>query len=367
MGNAAVASIYVRAVLARDPLSVLYTVVGCALAAAVAIFQFTVFSSFIAAAAVGPHVLGGDVWVSAHGVHAFEFSSPIDDGFGEELLRYFPGAQVRRVAFAFVPWISPDGGHSSLALIGADHLSIPPSTVDIDRHDSAILEVPDTGGAAQVGAASMDVRYGHADLTTFLGAPYGLSNFEQARLIMGFPPNSASFLVFDLPSHYPADNLDHEINLARNRFPDLSISTSNSFAFNSAWYWVEKTGAGIAIMLGAALASLLMLIVLSNGISRLVQRRRSDLLSLRGAGATNEMLIAILALSGLALTGCAVFIALLIVPMLNLILNSLIPWVRITPVVFAFALGMTLLSGITGFLSSLNEVRRLPLSEIFRS
>jgi hypothetical protein len=65
--------LFLRAVLAKDWLFLLMTLAACAIAAVVAMFQYSVYTSFLRSSAVVVTTLGGDFWVTSAIVGCFDF------------------------------------------------------------------------------------------------------------------------------------------------------------------------------------------------------------------------------------------------------------------------------------------------------
>lgn len=167
-------------------------------------------------------------------------------------------------------------------------------------------------------------------LPTFLGAPYVVTDFEQARTILRMEPGSAAFLVFDKPGEDHAP-LQTALDAAQARYPELTLRTAEAFAASSSVYWQRKTGAGSAILLAAVLAALLMVILLANGVSRFLQRYAQDLLSMlgHGAGVREVWLVA----GGIAVVVAATTLLAMMIftPLMIAAARPLLPWVFFVP------------------------------------
>jgi hypothetical protein len=105
------------------------------------------------------------------------------------------------------------------------------------------------------------------------------------------------------------------------------VLSAEDFSASSARYWQQKTGAGMAILLAAALAGLLMAILLTNGVLRFIQRYHHDLISLLGHGANQREITIIVA--GIASIVAVVTMAgaLLATPIIIVLFRPLLPWV----------------------------------------
>ncbi len=325
--------LFVRSVLVRDWRFFAMTVVSCSVAATVASFQYAVYNSFRTASAVIPRVVAADFWVAAASVECFDFPSPFSEDYAGALTRDMPTASMRRIAFGFVPWNSPSGRRGNVALVGIDGwqidgaplspLGFVANQADLWRLD---LAEPNARRDASIGGETLTFEGTVGSLSTYVGAPYVIADFETARRILRMEPNSVAFLAGSFGPDSPADFAAVSTSLAA-RHPDIALFTRADFARSSADYWQNKTGAGLAIGLAAILAALLMVILLANGVLRFVQRYYSDLISLLGHGAARGEIAAIVSAVAVAITLVSLAGALVLAPTLTMVFKPLLPWV----------------------------------------
>jgi hypothetical protein len=324
------AVLFIRTVLLRDWRFLFITVTSCTVAATVATFQFSVYNSFRQASAVVPRALAADFWIKAESVECFDFPSPFPEDYGPALARYMPDARLRRVVFGFAPWRSPEGRRGNVAVVGIEDAGISPTGFVANASDLVRLDIP-AGSPLPVEASIGDVTLTYQrsvdTLPTYLGAPYILADFETARRLLRMDPTSVAFLAGYRDGAPPADFLESAAQ-AQRLFPDVAIVSAEDFSDSTIAYWQNKTGAGLAIGLAAVLALLLMILLLSNGVLRFIQRYYSDLLSLLGHGADRRDISRIV-------TGVALVVALwtlagsaIATPFLVYAFEGLLPWTR---------------------------------------
>lgn len=324
---------FVRAVVVRDWRSLMVTLVTCAVAAVVTAFQYQVYTSFVRAGAAGPSYIGGTLWVGAGSIECFDFPGVISEDYAGPLARHFPAGSVRRVAFGFAGWTSPTGQRGNVAVIGLDGAAADDGTPLTDKtfvaeaSDLARLDLMGIPGeVATLGGQTMTLGGTTDRLPTFLGAPYIITEFEQARTILRMEPGSASFLVLD--DRAQAGPLpDAGWHEARARYPELLLASADQFASSSSRYWQRKTGAGSAILLAAVLASLLMMILLANGVSRFLQRYSQDLLSMLGHGGGEREVWLVAGGIALVVAGATLTAMMLLTPLMIAAARPLFPWV----------------------------------------
>ncbi|MGL4542664.1 MAG: hypothetical protein ACRCUI_09165, partial [Polymorphobacter sp.] len=237
-----------------------------------------------------------------------------------------------------------------------------------ERSDLARLQLTGAGAPADasIGGKAVQLAETTDRLATFLGAPYVIMDLEAAREILGYPADTVAVLAVRFVDGPPAD-LDHPLQPNSKRFPELGVHTGKGFAASSSAYWQNKTGAGAAILLAAVLASLLMALLLVNGVGRFVQRRQSDIISMLGHGASPAHIAALLMAMAAFLIAGSLAQALLFVPLVVRAADGLLPWVAFKPVDAGFALAISLACLVASLFAAHRELERFPADAIFRS
>ncbi len=327
-GSTAAPRLFIRTVITRDGGFLAVTLLSCAVAAIVATFQYSVYTSFVRASAVVPRVLGGDFWVTAATVECFDFPDPVSEDYAAALARYVPGATFRRVVFGFATWRSPTGRRGNVAVVGVDGTGLPDSGFAVDQSDLLRLDlsggVPDRYQQGSISDTTLHLARTVDTMPTFLGAPYVIVQFERGRELLRMDPSSTSFLIGNFAGH--AKDMAVVQRDAARRFPEVTLLTARDFEASSARYWQKKTGAGMAILLAALLAGVLMAILLANGVLRFIQRYHHDFVSLLGHGADQRDITWIVAgIAGL-IAAVTMVAALLITPVMIVSFRALLPW-----------------------------------------
>lgn len=321
--------LFSRITVTRDWRFLSVTIISCAVAAVVASFQYSVFTSFLRAGAVIPRTVEADFWIVGSTVECFDFPDPFSEDYAAALARFTPDARYRRVVFGFAPWRSPTGRRGNVAIVGIDDSGLPDTGFAVDRSDLSRLDLPAQTGAyseATIAGTTLHMAQVVDNLPTFLGAPYVLVPFEQGRRMLRMDPNSTSFVIGNYGSATPRDFAAMRYQ-AEKLFPDVSLVSGAEFEQSSSLYWQRKTGAGAAILLAAVLAALLMVILLANGISRFIQRYHRDLLSLLGHGASEREVGSIIMMVAVLIAVVTGVAAVAVTPLAILSTNFMLPWV----------------------------------------
>lgn len=371
-----VAILFVLAVLRRDWRFLAITIISCGVATTVATFQYAVFNSFRHASAVIPRMVEADYWVSAASVESFDFPTPFAEDHAAILAQAFPEGSTRRIVFGFAPWRSPSGRRGNVALVGIENLhsaGVPVGMLgfvanhsDLARLDLADPSAPSSPVEATVGHRSLQFAGTVDSLSTYLGAPYLLVELDTARAILGLGPTDVSFVAGTSGLAEQAD-IGRQLAVLNTLDPEIVVRSAGDFATSSADYWMRKTGAGLAIGLAAVLASLLTVILLSNGVLRFVQRYFADLVSLLGHGAAKRDIAAIIRGITLVVAVVTLLFALLVTPVMVFAFQPLLPWVAFTPADLAAPLAATLLSFAVALLSARTSLAGFAPDAVFRT
>jgi len=371
MRSASAPLLFVRAVLVRDGRFLLVTLTACAVAAVVAMFQYSVYTSFLRSSAVVPRLLGGDFWVTAATVECFDFPDPFNEDYAAAVARYVPGASFRRVVVGFASWRSPLGRRGNVVVVGLDDSGLPDDGFIADRSDLARLDLRPAAPArlqlASISDTTLHLEAVVTSLPTFLGAPYVLLPLDRAREVLGMDASTTSFLIGRLPGGRRSGDLATTTAEVARALPDIARVSAPEFAESSARYWQRKTGAGLAILLAAVLAALLMAILLSNGVLRFVQRYHHDLVSLLGHGATQREITRIVAAIATLIAAVTLVTAMLATPLLIAGFRPLLPWVAFHPADALLPMAAVLLSLGVALLAARRAIAAFAPDVVFRS
>ncbi len=366
LGNAPL--LFIRTVVARDWQFLSFTLLACVVAATVATFQYSVFTSFLRAGAVIPRIVGADFWIIATSVECFDFPDPIAEDYAEISQQFVPAARYRRVVFGFAPWRSPAGKRGNVAVVGIDGLNLSQTSFIADQSDLARLDIVDqsTGTEATIGRETLTFARSVSNLPTFLGAPYVMVPFDKARQILGIEAGTTAFLIGNYGAGERPNLAVAQAAMAK-AYPEVTLISGDDFSRSSSLYWQKKTGAGAAILLAAILAALLMVILLANGISRFIQRHHDDLLSLLGHGASEREISTIITGVSLMIAGATLVAALILTPIMLMIANPLLPWTAFQIGDIGFTLAATAAALVIAALSSRRAIAAYGPDAVFRS
>ncbi|HEX3431183.1 MAG TPA: hypothetical protein VHT03_09870 [Rhizomicrobium sp.] len=313
-------------------------------------FQTSLFISFWNTGALIINKMDGTVWVHPRGVECFENPAALDTRY-EWLLRGQSGVRaVNKAILGFVPWKGANGRWIDVTLVGYSRIAERPQTVFFDRTDSSRLGtlVGDSAEAAGHRVYLGGTLHGYS---SFLGLPYVLADYRTAESILGFPDERTNFFILDVTGD--PEKVARKIQAS---FPELEIVSKSKMAFKSSLYWVERTGAGAAIMTAAVLALVVGFVFSFFSVQRFIDNIRYDLVTLLLLGADRGLLawwiIPFCATIGIAASIGGAFA---VFPF-TFFVRFQIPWVHAIPSVLTASIAV---GGATAIIASALAVRSI--------
>jgi putative ABC transport system permease protein len=314
------------------------TVLGVSFAVFLMVFQGSLLTGFLRAASRLIDASDSDIWITARGVQAFEFGTPIESRV-REMAAGVPGVlETSRVCMAFAVYRTPNGKQQVVALVGADRnvgkrFPVPdvPGSAEGMSPDALLYDVSDRD-LIQVTAlpAEVEVNRHHASIEqqiegygAFLGVPFLFTSYRNATRFMGFGPEEAMYVLLRVDRGYSTSEVQQHL---RQRLPEVDVLTRDEFARKSRTYWTIKTGAGGAILTAALLGFLIGLVVVSQTIYANTLENIEEYATLKALGASQAFVARIVLTQALICGVAGSFLGLLaVVPSMSYI-KSLIPW-----------------------------------------
>src|SRR5713226_3973848 len=240
------------------------TVLGVSFAVFLMVFQGSLLVGFLRAASRLIDASDSDIWITARGVQAFEFGTPIEG-----------------------------------------RVTAMPAEGEVNRHRASIERQIEGYGA-------------------FLGVPFLFTSYRNASRYMGVGPEEAMFVLLRVDKGYSTSDVQQNL---RQRLPEVDVLTRDEFARKSRTYWTIKTGAGGAILTAAVLGFLIGLVVVSQTIYANTMENIEEYATLKALGASQAFVARIVLTQALICGAVGSVLGLLaVVPSIGYA-KSLIPWI----------------------------------------
>lgn len=321
----------------------------------------------------------GDLWVTTFGAKSFEDGGVLLSDRERHQALATPGVQsVVPLVVAFAEWRKPEGGSSRVVVVGSDSDDkglVPwsltegtledikaPDAIAVDRSYLNELGINGVGDTAQVASGRVKVRALTEGIRSFTQAPYAYTTLNRARQLLGADSDKITFLLVKLA---PGANIDEvKANLAA-RLSSADVLTKDEFRARSLKQWLFRTGAGLALIGGALLGSLVGTVIVAQTLYSSTKDHIHEFATLRALGSSkgyiHKVILAQAGFSAVIGYALGMMIALLI---LYVSRNSALPLVM-TPGLafwlFALTVGMCAISA----LSAIVKVTKIDPATVF--
>jgi putative ABC transport system permease protein len=312
---------------------------GVSFAVFLMVFQGSLLAGFLRAASRLIDASDCDIWITARGVQAFEFGTPIE-GRVREMAAGVPGVlETSRVCMAFAVYRTPNGRQQVVALVGADpHVGkrfpvpdmpglaeqVSPDAVIYDVSDRDLIGVTALPAEVEVNRHRAVIEQQIDGYGAFLGVPFLFTSYRNAARYISFGSDEAMYILVQADAGHAVSDVRQGL---RQRLPEVDVLTRDEFAHKSRMYWTVKTGAGGAILTAAVLGFLVGLVVVSQTIYANTMENIEEYATLKALGASQAFVARIVLTQALICGAVGSILGLLaVVPSISYA-RSLIPWI----------------------------------------
>lgn len=320
----------------------------------------------------------GDLWVVPFGTKSFDDPSFLI-GHEKYAVLSTPGvAGAEELVVGFAAWRKPKGGTTAVLLVGSDHENgtlkpwnvvegsvaelAAPNSVAADDTYFADLGVESHGDSAEVNNARVQIGAVTHGIRSFTTLPYVFTSLQRARTLLGAGGNQASYTLVSLDSDSDLETVRSDLQA---RLKDREILTQAEFRKRSVDYWLFQTGAGAALIAGAALGMIVGVVIVAQTLYSSTKDHLNEFATLRALGASAGYIHKVILIQALmsAVLGYGV----------GMILSMLVIWaskdttllIVMTPglalLLFALTIGMCVIAAI----SAIFKVTRIDPAGVF--
>lgn len=319
-----------------------------------------------------------DLIVTTYGAKSFEDGGLLLGDRERHQALATPGVEsVVPIVVAFAEWRKPEGGSSRVVLIGADADDqglVPwsltkgtiedikaPDAIAVDQTYLSELGVNGIGDTAQVANGRVKIRALTEGIRSFTQSPYAYTTLSRARQLLGADDES-TFLLVKLA---PGANISEVQKDLAHRLDSADVLTKDEFESRSLKQWLFRTGAGLALIGGAILGSLVGTVIVAQTLYSSTKDHIHEFATLRALGSSRgyiyKVILAQAALSAIMGYVLGMAIALLI---LYFSRNSSLPLVM-TPGLAFWLFALTLFMCAISALSAIVKVTKIDPATVF--
>lgn len=287
--------------LFHDKVSLAVTIVGILFSVVLVAIQLGIYAGTSRIITSVIDHAEGEIWIAAYGTKSVEETGVLTGNERYTALSTPGVARVYPIVSAFSSWKKPDGSSQLCVVVGTeladsglrpwnivegslDTLKLP-DAVAIDKTYFKYLGVDGAGATAEIANNRVRVTALTFGIRSFTTTPYIFTTLNRARKLQGMPPDSASFYLVRLAEG--ADEAAVQAELQR-RLPDLDILTKAELKRRSIAYWLFGTGAGIALIGGALLGTLVGTVIVAQTLYSSTKDHLKEFATLRALGSSSS-------------------------------------------------------------------------------
>ncbi len=320
-----------------------------------------------------------DLWVTTFGAKSFEDGGLLLTDRERHQALATPGvASVVPLLVSFAEWRKPEGGSTRVVLVGSDaddNGLVPwslsqgtledikaPDAVAVDSSYLADLGISGIGDTAQVASGRIKVRALTDGVRSFTQSPYTYTTLNRARHLLGADSDRTTFLLVKVAEGANIETVQTDLG---RRFQTAEVLTTEEFRTRSLKQWLFKTGAGLALIGGALLGSLVGTVIVAQTLYSSTKDHIHEFATLRALGSSkgyiHKVILAQAGFSAVIGYALGMIIALLI---LYASRNSALPLVM-TPGLAFWLFALTVSMCAISALSAIVKVTKIDPATVF--
>ena len=294
--------------LFHDRLSLIVTLVGIVFSVVLIAVQFGLYIGSEVRIVAMVDRMQGDLWVVPFGTKSFDDPTFLEGGREKHAALSTPGVvSVEELAVGFVAWRKPGGGTTAAVLVGSDtttNTSLPwdivqgslrelsaPSAVAVDKTYFQELGIGQMGDRAEVNGTQVTVTVVTDNIRSFTTMPYVFTSIAFARTLLGVAPDQSSYLVVRVA---PGTDVAETRKTLAARLADAEVITPPEFRKRSLDRWLFETGAGAALITGAALGLIVGVVIVAQTLYSSTKDHLNEFATLRALGASAGYIIKVI-------------------------------------------------------------------------
>lgn len=320
-----------------------------------------------------------DLWIVPLETRSFENGATLP-GHERHLALSAPGVTAAtEVVVSFAEWRKPSGGIVPIVLVGAEPGAggpVPwdvaegsiaairtPDAVAVDRTYLADLGVGRPGDEAEIFGMKARVAAITHGIRSFTTLPYVFTSLAGARAYLGLERHRATYVLLRLAPNAAPGKVRAAL-LPKLR--EAEVLTTEEFRRRTIGHWLFGTGAGAALIAGAALGVLVGAVIVGQSLYAGTRDHLPEFATLRALGSSAGYIHRVILAQALlcAAIGCA-FGAVVGLLVVRFSAETAMP-VVVTPPLALLIVCITFVMCCGGALSAIAKIVRLDPASVFR-
>jgi putative ABC transport system permease protein len=251
---------------------------------------------------------GADLWICARSVPYFDVASVLQERRVYQVLAVPGVSSAEKLIVRFSTWKRPDGGEETVEIVGFNPQTgaggpwdirqgavtdlLTPDTVMIDESYRDKLGVSGLGQMVEIHERRARVAGFTHGIRSFTTAPFVFTSFRNALDYAGLKEDETIYILVRAAAGADLESLRRRI--AR-EVPGVDVYTTAQFSRKTENYWMFTTGAGIALLIAAAMGFAVGIAVVAQTLYASTVDRLREFGTLKAIGAGNGYLCGLVA------------------------------------------------------------------------
>jgi len=287
--------------LFHDRVRLVVTLVGILFAIVLVAVQLGLYlgSSYMITAHID-HA-NADLWITTYGAKSFEDGGLLLTPRERHQALATPGVKaVIPLIVKFAEWRKPAGGSTRVVIVGTDAEDgglepwalvdgtwediKAPESVAVDRTYLKDLGISGIGDTSQIATGRVRVRALTDGVRSFTQSPYAYTTLNRARSLIGVDGERTTFYLVQLEPGADVNAVQQDL---RGRLDGAEVLTQEEFRNRSLKQWLFRTGAGVALIGGALLGSLVGTVIVAQTLYSSTKDHLNEFATLRALGSSS--------------------------------------------------------------------------------
>jgi putative ABC transport system permease protein len=242
-----------------------------------------------------------DIWITAYGAKSFEDGGLLLTPRERHQALATPGVKaVIPLIVKFAEWRKPAGGSTRVVIVGTDAEDgglepwalvdgtwediKAPESVAVDRTYLKDLGINGLGDTSQIATGRVRVRALTDGVRSFTQSPYAYTTLNRARSLIGLDGERTTFYLVQLEPGADVKTVQQDL---RGRLEGAEVLTQEEFRDRSLKQWLFRTGAGVALIGGALLGSLVGTVIVAQTLYSSTKDHLNEFATLRALGSSS--------------------------------------------------------------------------------
>jgi putative ABC transport system permease protein len=365
--------------LFHDKVRFIVTLTGIVFSVVLSSIQLGLFVGFTRATADIITHSNADIWVKSAGVPNMENGVPMNERKLYQVLAVKGVERAEKQIIQFGDWKKPSGAVEGCLLIGFDtrqEMGAPwnvvrGSVADLEQPDAVIIDelykeklgISDVGQSVEIRGRRARIVGFTSGIRSFTTSPPIFTSFKNAQGYFGLREDQTIYILVRAMDGVEPEELKKRIAA---RVPDVDVLTRDEWASVQSNYWMFGTGAGVTVLIAAALGLLVGVVVVAQTIYAATVDHIREYGTLKAMGATNAYIYKVIikqaAISGVIGYSIGMTIALVVAQISQQGTTAII----VPPVLVAGLFALTMLMCVGASVVSINKVTRIDPAMVFK-